>query len=135
MKQIQEITDKASIGLSFVCVIHCLILPILIILSPSLAIIPSDNETFHLVILIAVIPISLIALITGFKKHKQKSILISGLVGMTILVLAVILEDVIESEYAEVILTTIGAMIMMIAHLKNYQQGIKNNQHLCDNNE
>lgn len=71
MRSIQAFTDKFAITLSFLCVIHCVILPFLLVLLPSLGVWQLDNEAFHSWLLIAVLPVSLYALVSGYKKHHQ----------------------------------------------------------------
>ena len=51
MKTTQVMTDKLAIGLSLLCTFHCLALPILLVLLPSIAALGLDNENFHLGVL------------------------------------------------------------------------------------
>ena len=91
MKTTQVLTDKLAIGLSLACAIHCLLLPILLVLLPSMAALQLDNEAFHLWMVIAVIPSSAYALSLGCKQHKRYQLLILGCTGVTLLVLALML--------------------------------------------
>ncbi len=59
MRTIQNFTDKMAISLSLLCAIHCLALPLLIVLLPSITALQLYGEDFHLWMLLAVIPTSL----------------------------------------------------------------------------
>ncbi len=121
MKNFQILTDKTAIGLSFLCTIHCLTFPLLIVLLPGFAALQLNNETFHIWMVIAVIPTSTYALTMGCRQHKRYRLLILGLLGMTCLILAVALNETFLSEEWERILTVIGAGIIAYGHYRNYR--------------
>lgn len=77
----QKITDKLSISLSLLCVVHCLAVPVMLALLPSMAALQLDNEAFHYWMLLAVIPTSIYALTMGCKRHKHFRLLIVGGTG------------------------------------------------------
>ena len=121
MKTTQVLTDKLAIGLSLACAIHCLLLPILLVLLPSMAALQLDNEAFHLWMVIAVIPSSAYALSLGCKQHKRYQLLILGCTGVTLLVLALLLGEEQIGESGEKIMTVIGAACIVIGHWLNYR--------------
>ena len=88
MNTTQVVTDKLAIGLSLGCAIHCLSLPILLALLPSMTALQLDNEAFHFWMLVAVIPTSVYALTLGCKQHKRYRLLILGFIGLGLLVMA-----------------------------------------------
>ena len=91
MKTEQAITDKMAIGLSVACAIHCLFLPVVILMLPSIAALNLDNEAFHLWMVIAVIPCSIYALSLGCKEHSRYQFISWGFTGLAMLVLALAL--------------------------------------------
>ena len=120
MENIQAIADKSAIVLSFLCALHCLLLPAAIVLYPStLSFLPGD-ESVHFALLFVVIPISAYALIKGGKVHKSRKVFITGISGLIVLVAAVVLGHDIVGEIGEKILTVLGSMIVIIAHIKNH---------------
>ena len=64
-------SDKAAMSLSFLCVAHCFFAPSFIILSSAFASFTVDNEFVHKFILFVAVPISIYALYTGYKNHKD----------------------------------------------------------------
>ena len=122
MKITQELTDKFAIGLSMLCTIHCLILPLLLVLLPSLGSLQLQNEAFHLWMIAAVIPISIYALTMGCKKHQRYRLLLWGISGLVLMILAVSLGHEIVGESGEKILTLLGTILVVIAHLGNFRR-------------
>ena len=120
MENIQGIADKSAIVLSFLCALHCLLLPAAIVLYPStLGFLPGD-ESVHLALLFGVIPISAYALIKGGKVHKSRKVFITGISGLLVLVAAVVLGHDVLGEIGEKILTVLGSIVVIIAHVRNH---------------
>ena len=120
MENIQGIADKSAIVLSFLCALHCLLLPAAIVLYPStLGFLPGD-ESVHFALLFLVIPISAYALVKGGKVHKSRKVFITGISGLLVLVAAVVLGHDILGEIGEKILTGLGSIIVIIAHVQNH---------------
>lgn len=120
MKVLQTYTDKAAIGLSFLCLAHCLALPLLLVLLPSLTVLNLENELFHVGLVAIVIPTSLYALTLGCRKHQHYRLLAIGFVGLVCLLAAVIGEDAL-GEFAEKGLTVTGSVLIAYGHFRNYQ--------------
>ncbi len=121
MKNLQILTDKAAIGLSLLCTIHCLAFPLIVVFLPSLAALQLNEEMFHIWMVVAVLPTSTYALTMGCRQHKHYRLLISGLPGLACLVLAVILGETILDEAWEKMLTSLGAGIIAYGHYRNYR--------------
>lgn len=121
MKNTQALSDKLAIGLSLMCVIHCLALPFALVLIPSMAALSLDNEAFHLWMVIAVIPTSVYALTLGCKTHKRYRLLALGGFGLLLLVTALILGVESIGEMGEKSLTLLGAIFVALGHWLNYQ--------------
>jgi len=121
MKSSQVFSDKLSIGLSLACTVHCLVLPVLLIMLPSFAALNIHDEAFHLWMAIAVIPISLYALSLGCKAHKRYRVFIMGVIGLTLLIAALMLGEERIGEAGEKLLTVLGSGFLVIGHLMNYR--------------
>jgi len=121
MNYLSSYTNHLSIGLSALCVVHCLAMPILIVLLPSLTALQLENEAFHSWLLMGVIPTSLFSLLMGCKQHQRYRVLTIGLVGLLFLVSAVFVEDFANGELFEKVLTVIGACTLAIVHYMNFR--------------
>jgi|TARA_B100000768_G_C11259025_1_gene367854 hypothetical protein len=121
MKTEQAVTDKMAIGLSIACAIHCLAVPVLILMLPSIAALNLDNEAFHLWMVVAVIPCSVYALSLGCKEHSRYQFISLGFTGLAMLVLALALGEARIGESGEKILTVLGASFVAVAHWLNFR--------------
>lgn len=121
MKSIQLLSDKLAIGLSSLCAIHCLAFPLILVSLPTLAALPLDEEAFHLWMLFLVIPISVYALVMGYRLLKHFRLLAFGIVGLLFMISAVALGESLLGEVGEKALTLIGAAIIAFTHYRNYR--------------
>ena len=105
---------------SAMCMIHCLFAPSLIILSYSSLALTVESELIHKAILLLTIPVSIFAISLGYKNHSNNSIIYTGIAGLTILISALLIGESI-GENAELILTTIGSLMVIACHYRNYR--------------
>jgi len=115
-------SDKTAISLSILCALHCLALPVLVVMLPSLTAWNLASEEAHLWLLVAVIPISVYALTMGCRKHRQFNIMFLGLIGLALLIIAAWLGHDILGEIGEKTILTIGAAVIALSHLLNQRQ-------------
>ncbi len=103
------IYDKAGIFFSSACAIHCLTLPTISFFSPSLTVY-LEQEWIHKALLILLLPIALFSLNRAHREHQRKTPLIIGILGITFLIAAVLIDDL------EKILTVSGSVLLILAH-------------------
>lgn len=112
--------DKLAIGLSVLCTIHCLLLPILLFSIPTISgVLAIDDEMFHRWLLFAVIPISLFAVIAGYIHHKNYLVSLISSTGMAVLIVAAVFGHDIFGDIGEVLLTAMGSLLVAYGHLRN----------------
>ena len=120
MKTVSTNIDKAAIGLSLICAVHCLMLPVALVMLPALTASAFAGEHFHQWMLIAVIPTSLTALTMGCKQHRNMSIMAMGLAGLIVLTLAAFLGHDLLGETGEKMVSLLGASLIAVGHVKNH---------------
>lgn len=123
MKTISAYTpwlDKLAVSTSALCAIHCLSLPLLLGFLPALGTTIFGQESFHTTLLWLVIPLSLVALSLGCRKHKDLRVLLIGLAGLVVLIAAAVMGHDLLSETGERVMTLIGASAIAAGHLRNY---------------
>ncbi len=105
--------DLFAAGLSTLCVLHCVALPVLVAVMPVAAQ-AAESELVHRVLVIAAVPVSL-RVIWKTRPMADNSLFIgAALVGLGLLLLAAFVEAV--SPYEEPI-TVAGATLLGSAHL------------------
>ena len=135
----KQFSDKLSICLSLCCILHCIALPVVIILIPSVSSFWINDENVHIVLVLLAIPISLFAMVKSLKKHNNyKCISLAG-VGLLLLVAAIFMHDIglggehVQDEHGheghdehggigetlETIFTVLGGLILLGAHYLN----------------
>ena len=120
MNNVQAIADRSAIGLSMLCALHCLLLPLAIVLYPSSTSVLPDDELVHLSILFIVIPISIFALLKGAHLHKNRLVFLIGLFGLLTLILALIIGHDLLGTHGEKIFTLVGSLMLIVAHFRNF---------------
>lgn len=121
MKILPINADKLAISFSALCLVHCLALPLLIVMLPTLSVLPLQEESFHFWMVIGVIPTSIYALTYGCKKHQNFSLIKIGIIGLLALISALFVGHHLLGESGEKLLTFLGATIIVVAHIKNYK--------------
>ena len=119
MREIITLVDKVAVGLSFLCVAHCLLLPLAVLVLPAIGATLFEGEEFHFWLLFLVAPASFLSLGLGCRRHGRMKILWLGLVGVFTLSLVVTLGEDLLGETFEKLSTMLGAMIVALAHLRN----------------
>ena len=112
-----EILDRTAIVLSALCVVHCLALPLLIIVAPFLG--QFFDGHFHAQLLVVVLPLSTGALALGYRRHRNPHILFAGILGMLLLTIG---GTVMHSQFgivADRIFTIAGALVLATSHWFN----------------
>ncbi len=121
MQNMQSTLDKLAIGISFVCIAHCFLLPVLLVMFPVVFALPLEGESFHQLLVLLVLPTSLIALITGCRKHNRNAVLFWGISGLSIVLFAALFGHDTVGELGEKILTLVGSLMVAWGHFKNYR--------------
>lgn len=108
-------------SLSFLCVAHCLLVPLLVLLMPVVASLPVADEGFHQLLVWAVLPSSLLALTLGCRKHRHWQVLAFGGFGLLLLVGSALFGHDLLGELGEKLGTVIASGFIAASHLKNYR--------------
>ncbi len=108
--------DLAGISASMLCVLHCLVTPLLITMLPVLA--ATENQT-HRVFAVLMLLIGMLAFVPGYRKHKKTAIPALGAVGVTAVIVAAVLPEMEGGESIETLLVVAGGLALIGAHLRN----------------
>ena len=113
--------DRIGVFLSATCLLHCLALPVLLTIAPITQTGLLDEQTFHLVLLWFILPVSLIALGIGCRQHKDLLILLLGGTGLSLLLFAGLVGHSVLTPTAERGVTIVAGLILAAAHLRNFK--------------
>ena len=142
----KQISDKLSICLSLCCILHCIALPVLILIIPSISSFWINDENVHIFLVLLAIPISLFAMGKSLRIHNNYKCIALAVVGLLLLVAAIFMHDIGFigehgheehgheengqddhgheehggiGETLETIFTVIGGLILLSAHYLN----------------
>jgi hypothetical protein len=101
--------------------IHCLLLPVLITLFPIVQGSLLEEESFHALFLLLVVPTSVIALSVGCKKHRDMRTIALGVSGLGILTFAAFWGHDLIGYDGERFMAAIGGAILATSHILNYR--------------
>jgi len=113
--------DRASIGLSFICVLHCFATPILLAFAPSLLALPVADEKFHAVLIFLILPASIVALTLGCRRHGDMSVFYWGCSGLIVLLGTLLLGHDLLGDSGEKIMTVFGSGLVVVGHVLNFR--------------
>jgi hypothetical protein len=109
--------DKVAIGLSVLCLVHCLALPMAVLLAPALeaALLGSESHV-HWILLGLALPTSCYALWHGYRHHGRRAVPVMGFTGLAIMLLGV---SHVTDRSLEAPITVVGVLVLLVAHVIN----------------
>lgn len=111
-------SERAAIGASFACLVHCLALPLLLSAAPALSMVLAVPESFHLWALAVAVPAAGFALWQGCLRHGAVTPLLAGSAGLALLVLGAL---AFAGGSWEAPATVAGSVTLVAAHLANWR--------------
>ena len=117
---VQKTADIAGVILSQLCLVHCLLLPVLVGALPSLS--HSDHlggELFHLTVLCLATPVAAFALLQGYRKHRNSRPAVFGTAALLILWAVFGVEETINHDLVAAF-NVMGGLMMAYAHWQNW---------------
>lgn len=109
--------DRTAIALSGLCVLHCLAMPLVLVLLPFLGQFTEDH--FHLQMLAVVTPASMIALGIGYRQHRHPAVPAAAFIGLLLLLLGATWVHSEIGVVADRVVTIAGSSILAMAHFYN----------------
>jgi len=90
----KQFSDKLSICLSLCCILHCIALPVIILMIPSFASLWINNEKVHVILVLFAVPISLFAMAKSLRIHHNYKCIGLAVIGLSLLVGAIFMHDI-----------------------------------------
>lgn len=110
--------DASAIGVSALCVVHCLALPVLAATLPVLGVV-SEAEWVHRALVVLALPITLFALFRPHRAANPIAFAILAIPGLALLLAGAFVEALHDYETT---LTVMGAVLLATAHIWRWRQ-------------
>ncbi|MEO0412101.1 MAG: MerC domain-containing protein [Pseudomonadota bacterium] len=107
--------DKMAVFLSVLCIVHCLAIPLLLVVFPTALTGAAHTDMTHYVLFIAAFPLSVFAMFYGYRTHKRARYSLVAFLGLAGLAAGLALHGLTYEVYA----TITGAVVLALAHLGN----------------
>ena len=118
--------DGAAIGLSGLCLLHCLALPFFVGALPML--LPFTESHLHAQMLYAAIPLSAVAIGIGYARHRNSRVVLTAFAGISLLLVGATVAHGSLGLTADRLFTISGSIVLAAAHLWN---GLLSRRHRC----
>jgi MerC mercury resistance protein len=109
--------DVSAIGLSGLCLVHCLAPALLVVLGLRLMPI-AESAAVHPLLLGMALPIGVAAFSAGFRRHADRRVMALGLAGFALMGLGIAVG---HGGSAETLLTVAGVTLLACAHALNWK--------------
>lgn len=110
--------DKIGVAISCMCVVHCLMLPVLVSLLSVASGVLHGWEWLHIVFATMALLVALFAFPKGYQVHRSRVPFALTLPALSLLWLSIVVG---EPHWLEALLVSIGAMMQAFAHLMNHK--------------
>jgi hypothetical protein len=111
--------DRIGIGASTLCLIHCILTPVLLGTLPLLNLSSFYDERIHQALAVFIVVTCGFALVPGFRRHGRWHPARLALAGVTLLLAAAFIAGPRGGEAWEMPLTVAGGLFMVSSHLLN----------------
>ena len=115
------LVDRLGIWASALCVVHCIFTPVLLSFSVVLAHLLPGDEQVHRWLAALVACFGAIALIRGYRRHGEVSVLVMMAAGLCCIFGTAWFGDDLPSHIWEVGITMVGSVLMIAAHRGNHR--------------
>lgn len=112
--------DRFGIAVSAFCLVQCLALPLTLLFAPLASWGVLSHESFHLILLAVIIPISGLAFALGFLRHRNLRMWLPAGFGFALLITAAMLEQghVLAPGWIA-LLTSVASLSLITGHWMN----------------
>jgi hypothetical protein len=110
--------DVAGAAASGVCLIHCLLTPLIVSLFPGLIPYLPGDAGFHRMLAVGIVLLGALAFIPGYRLHRRRSLLAMIGLGMAF-ILVVAWQSGRLGVASELLLSIPGSLTLIGAHLLN----------------
>jgi hypothetical protein len=111
--------DRIGIFLSALCVVHCLLTPVVILFLPMMGRYYLAHPLVHYGLALLVFPVGAYAFINGYLAHRRPLVLSVGFLGMLVVSITPIAVHIFAMQFSEAWAMILGGSMLVWAHWQN----------------
>ena len=115
------VADVVGTVASALCALHCLTVPIALVVGSLGPLMFVSDEVFHQVLLWLVVPTAAFAFSTGCLRHKDRGVFLLGVLGISFLFASFTVIHDVAGENGERAMTILAASLLITAHVRNFR--------------
>lgn len=115
-----HLADRLGIWASALCVVHCLLTPVLLSFSAVMAHLLPGEESTHRLLSVLVALFGAAALVRGFRVHQHRRVVVMMAGGLGCIAGTAWFGDRLPTHVWEVSITLLGSLLMITAHRLNH---------------
>lgn len=116
---LQLLADKAGICLSVICIVHCVLTPVILLALPAMQMFEWWHGSMHVIFAVIIPLLALAAFVPGYKLHRDFRVFRIALVGFALVISGITLPHELGIEWLEPVLSIAGSIFLVRAHLIN----------------
>jgi MerC mercury resistance protein len=114
--------DRIAIALSTICIVHCLVMPLLVAILPIAAVAFGTDAHFHALLLWLVVPTSAIGFTLGFRVHHLAGVVALGAAAVGVLAVVAVWGHGAWAPATEVTVNVVASLLLASAHWRNFRE-------------
>jgi hypothetical protein len=111
--------DSLGMAASLLCMVHCISMPLLISVLPTLGLSFLEGHLAHHLLAFFVVGFALAAVLPAYLRHRRSAVLVSMIVGVGLVLMATFGAGTVLPESYELPLITLGNMLVVFTHWRN----------------
>lgn len=116
---LQLLADKAGICLSVICIVHCILTPVILLSLPAMHLFDWWHNSLHVIFAVIIPLLALAAFIPGYKLHGDSRVFKISLIGFALIIAGITIPHELDIEWLEPVLSVAGSIFLVRAHLIN----------------
>lgn len=115
-----KFSDKVGLLVSSLCIVHCVLLPVSIVLFPTItSFLPIEEDTVHVLLILFIVPAVAFTIYSGLKVHGQRKPLYWMGGGLLFVLFGTFFVHNLFSHEWEPFFVLIGSLLLVRGHLLN----------------
>lgn len=116
--RLRSLADRFGATASFLCALHCALLPAVIALLPALGLGFLADHAFERVFVIFSVALAVTSLFFGFRRHQRLAAFLFMIPGVVLLIIGVAIAGD-HGNVTHAALVSVGGVLVMCSHIAN----------------